>query len=61
MGVAVVLGQEHHAFKISGPPAVFVFDREGKRAAKFVSEDGKEPFTYEEVEALVRKLLRPGS
>jgi thiol-disulfide isomerase/thioredoxin len=51
------------AWKISGPPAVFVFDREGKRAARFDSEDDKNPFSYEkaEVEALVRKLLRPGS
>ena len=50
-------------FDISGPPAVFVFDREGKRAARFDSEDDKNPFSYEkaEVEALVRKLLRPGS
>jgi thiol-disulfide isomerase/thioredoxin len=47
-------------WKISGPPAVFVFDRAGKRAAKFYSEDDSKPFTYEEVEALVRKLLRDG-
>ena len=49
------------AWKINGPPAVFVFDRNGKRAARFDGEDDKKPFTYEtaEVEALVRKLLRP--
>jgi thiol-disulfide isomerase/thioredoxin len=47
------------AWKVSGPPIVFVFDRAGKRAAKFDSEDEKKPFTYAEVEALVRKLLRP--
>jgi thiol-disulfide isomerase/thioredoxin len=51
------------AWKINGPPAVFVFDRNGKRAARFDGEDEKKPFTYEnaQVEALVRKLLRPGS
>ena len=49
------------AWKIGGPPAVFVFDRAGKRAARFDSEDEKKPFTYEEVEAVVRKLLRPGA
>ena len=48
------------AWKISGPPAVFVFDRSGKRAARFDAEDDKNPFTYEQVEAAVRKLLRPG-
>jgi thiol-disulfide isomerase/thioredoxin len=47
-------------WKISGPPAVFVFDRAGKRAAKFYSEDDDKPFTYDEVDVLVRKLLREG-
>jgi thiol-disulfide isomerase/thioredoxin len=46
------------SWNISGPPAVFVFDRTGKRAAKFDTEDEKKPFTYEEVEELVRRLLR---
>lgn len=49
------------AWKINGPPAVFVFDRAGRRAARFDSEDEKKPFTYEEVEDVVRKLLRPGA
>jgi thiol-disulfide isomerase/thioredoxin len=49
------------AWKIAGPPAVFVFDRQGQRAARFDSEDERKPFTYDEVEALVRKLLRPGT
>lgn len=50
------------AWKITGPPAVFVFDRAGKRAAKFDTEDEKKkPFTYENVEELVRKLLREGT
>jgi thiol-disulfide isomerase/thioredoxin len=49
------------AWKINGPPAVFVFDRDGKRAGKFVPKEGDDsaPFApHEEVEALVRKLLR---
>jgi thiol-disulfide isomerase/thioredoxin len=49
------------AWKISGPPAVFVFDRNGKRAARFDGEDDNKPVSYEEVESIVRKLLRPGS
>ncbi len=48
-------------WKIGGPPTVFVFDRAGKRAARFDSEDEKKPFTYEEVEAVVRKLLQPAT
>jgi thiol-disulfide isomerase/thioredoxin len=47
------------AWNINGPPAVFVFDRAGKRAAKFDTEDENKPFTYDEVEAVVRKLIRP--
>ncbi len=49
------------AWKINGPPTVFVFDRAGRRAAKFDAEDENKPFTYDEVEALVRKLLKPGA
>jgi thiol-disulfide isomerase/thioredoxin len=51
------------AWKINGPPALFIFDRDGKRVARFDSEDDKKPFSYESagVEAIVRKLLRPGS
>jgi thiol-disulfide isomerase/thioredoxin len=43
-------------WNVKGVPVVFVFDREGRRAAKF---DNDEPhqFTYEDVEALVKKLL----
>jgi thiol-disulfide isomerase/thioredoxin len=44
-------------WRIIGPPAVFVFDRQGKRAAKFYSEDDNKPFTYAEVEKLVQQLL----
>jgi hypothetical protein len=39
--------------KILGPPAVFVFDREGKPAKKFT-----ENFTYEDVEKLVKELMK---
>jgi hypothetical protein len=43
----------------NGPPVVFVFDRQGKRAAKFpvVSEKGPEPFEYTDIEKLVQELL----
>ena len=39
--------------KIDGPPAVFVFDRDGKPAKKFT-----ENFTYEEVEKVVSELMK---
>jgi hypothetical protein len=39
--------------KIDGPPAVFVFDREGKPAKKFT-----EDFSYAEVEKLVSELIK---
>jgi hypothetical protein len=41
-------------------PAVFVYDREGKLAKKFVNDDAKteaDAFTYAQVEDLVRQLL----
>ena len=46
---------------IKGPPAVFVFDRQGRRAAKFDSEDPEKPLSYEDVKKLVPKLLAPPS
>jgi hypothetical protein len=39
--------------KIDGPPAVFVFDRDGKSAKKF-----NEKFTYEDVEKVVTELMK---
>ena len=39
--------------KIDGPPAVFVFDPEGKPAKKFT-----ENFTYEDVEKVVSDLIK---
>lgn len=46
---------------IQGPPAAFVFDREGRRAGKFDSENSDKPFDYEDVKKLVQKLLAPPS
>jgi thiol-disulfide isomerase/thioredoxin len=45
-------------WNVQGVPVVFVFDREGRRAAKF---DNDEPhqFTYEDVEKKVKELLGP--
>jgi thiol-disulfide isomerase/thioredoxin len=40
---------------IGGPPAVLVFDRAGTKVKIFTSED---PFTYEDVEKLVKPLLK---
>jgi thiol-disulfide isomerase/thioredoxin len=42
---------------IQGPPAVFVFDRQGRRAGKFDSEDPDKPLSYEDVKKLISKLL----
>jgi hypothetical protein len=39
--------------KLDGPPAVFVFDREGKPAKKFTAK-----FTYEDVEKVVADLMK---
>jgi|SRR6516165_4877039 hypothetical protein len=39
--------------KIEGPPAIFVFDRDGKIAKKYDSGEG-----YDEVEKLVADLLK---
>jgi len=47
-------------FDISGPPLVFVFDRDNQRAAKFDTSDPKKLWSYDDVEALVRKLLQAG-
>jgi thiol-disulfide isomerase/thioredoxin len=43
---------------LKGIPAVFVFDREGKRAAKLTNDDPDDQFSYDKnVEPLVKKLL----
>jgi hypothetical protein len=52
----IALWQEK--FDVSGPPAVFVFNRDGKRAGKFDCNDPDKPYTNADVEQLVRSLLR---
>lgn len=42
---------------IQGPPAVFVFDRQGRRAGKFDSENPQKPLDYKDIKKLVRELL----
>jgi len=42
--------------KIDGPPAVFIFDRDGKPAKKF--DAGTESFTYADVEKVVAELMK---
>ncbi len=43
----------------NGVPAVFVFDRQGKRAGKFTNDDPDKPFNYaKDVTPLVEKLLK---
>jgi len=37
---------------------VFVFDRDGRRAGKFDTSDPDKPYTYADVEALVKELLK---
>jgi thiol-disulfide isomerase/thioredoxin len=46
--------QQH--FNITGPPAVFVYDRDGKLAKHFDPDEG-DGYTYADVEKLVQKLL----
>jgi thiol-disulfide isomerase/thioredoxin len=47
-------------FGIEGVPAVFVFDRQGRRAGKFTRDKGQY-FDYTDVRKLVEKLLAPPS
>jgi len=42
---------------IQGPPAIFIFDRQGRRAARYDSENPKKPYTHRDVERVVKKLL----
>jgi hypothetical protein len=44
-------------WKITGPPAAFVFDRDGKQVGKFDSDDPDKEYTYADIEKLVKKLL----
>jgi hypothetical protein len=43
-------------FNVIAPPLIYVFNKEGRRAAKFYSPD--KPYTHEDVENLVNKLLQ---
>jgi len=45
-------------WKTGGPPLWFVFDRQGRRAGKFTSDDADRPLDYEEIDALLIKLLQ---
>ena len=47
-------------FDVNGPPAVFVFGRDGKQAGKFDHNDPDRSYTYDDVESLVRQLLARG-
>jgi hypothetical protein len=42
---------------IAAPPALFVFDRQGRRAARFAAEE--KAFTDADVEKVVQRLLGP--
>ncbi len=45
-------------FGVQSIPAMYVFDKENKRAGKFTNDDPDKPFTYEaDIEPLVVKLL----
>jgi thiol-disulfide isomerase/thioredoxin len=46
--------------EFAAPPAVFVYDRQGKLRKRFDAEASKKdgPFSYEKVEALVDELLK---
>jgi len=44
-------------WNVKGVPVVFVFDRAGKRAAKFDNDNPKKQFTYTDVRSLAVKLL----
>lgn len=43
---------------LTGVPAAFVFDRDGRRTAKFDNDDPDKQYRYADVEAFVDKLLR---
>lgn len=45
-------------FDINGPPAIFVFNRENKRAAKFDHNDPNRSWDHHDVEKIVKQLLQ---
>ena len=44
-------------FDIFGPPAVLVYDRDGKLAQRFDHNDVNKDYSYADVEKVVKKLL----
>jgi peroxiredoxin len=44
-------------WNIGGTPAAFVFDQQGRRVKKFTSDDPDQPYTAQDVEDLVKKLV----
>jgi hypothetical protein len=46
-----------NALKVIGPPAVLVYDREGRLAKKFESDDPDKPYNHGDVEKFVKGLL----
>jgi thiol-disulfide isomerase/thioredoxin len=45
-------------FDINGPPAVFVYSRDGKLAQRFDHNDPNKQYTHADVEKLVQKLIK---
>ena len=45
-------------FDLNAPPAVFVFDRNNRRAGKFDYGDPNKQYSYADVQELVRELLQ---
>ncbi len=45
-------------WKINGPPALFIFDREGKRVAKLDSDDPEKKYNHDSIEKAVRELVQ---
>jgi hypothetical protein len=43
--------------KLTGTPAVVLFGKDGNLVRKFEDNDADHPFSYDDVEAVVRKLL----
>jgi hypothetical protein len=45
-------------WKITSPPAAFIFDRAGKRVAKFDSDGRDNKYNHESIEKAVQEQLR---
>ena len=44
-------------FDFAAPPAVFVYDQQGNQKKLFINDGSAPPFTYDDVEKLVRELI----